>query len=433
MYIIDTKTPITTKLIGDIIGNFRTTKLPTLNRWYKYYLGQHDILQKTVNVDWHKNNKITANFCSYVVDSYVGFIAGNNITYSSQDDITAITDVLAYNDTPTEDNQLLKNALIYGVGYELQYIDEEGHQRYTILDSKECIPIWYNTLGNDLAGVIRFYAEDNVSTNPNYFVELYLSDFIFVYKTDMSFTSFQLVDERAHYYGQVPINVFMLNENETNIFDGVMTLNDAYNTLLSSEVDDYESWCDTYMVLAGMEADEETIKSMTENRALILPEGGSAGFLEKDASAQKITEILENIEQKIHKISNVPDFSSDAFATSSGIAMKMKMLGFTNTAGTIEKTMRKVLQRRIELICTILNLSTGEVLWRDISINFNERMPENIDDIATKVNSFRGLVSDKTLLGQIPFVDDVDEEIEAMREQKENDAQLYNFDLNNEG
>ena len=60
-------------------------------------------------------------------------------------------------------------------------------------------------------------------------------------------------------------------------------------------------------------------------------------------------------------------------------------------------------------------------------------MPENIDDIATKVNSFRGLVSDKTLLGQIPFVDDVDEEIEAMREQKENDAQLYNFDLNNEG
>lgn len=323
--------------------------------------------------------------------------------------------------------------MIYGVAYELQYIDEDARQRYTVLDSKECIPIWYNTLSNDLAGVIRFYAEENVSQEPKYLVELYLPQVTLTYKTDMSCTSFQLVDEVDNFFGQVPINIFMLNEDETSVFDGVMTLNDAYNTLLSSEVDDYESWCDTYLTLSGMEADEDEIKSMTENRALIFPAGGHAEFLEKDASSQKITEILENIEQKIHKISNVPDFSSDAFATSSGIAMKMKMLGFTNAAGTIEKTMRKVLQRRIELICAILQISNGETLWRDISINFNERMPENVDDIAVKVNNFRGLVSDKTLLGQIPFIEDVDEELEAVREQKESEAQLYDFELNSRG
>lgn len=51
MYIIDEKTPIDTKLIGSIINNFKTSKLPNLKRWQNYYLGKHDILNKTVQVD----------------------------------------------------------------------------------------------------------------------------------------------------------------------------------------------------------------------------------------------------------------------------------------------------------------------------------------------------------------------------------------------
>jgi hypothetical protein len=43
------------------------------------------------------------------------------------------------------------------------------------------------------------------------------------------------------------------------------------------------------------------------------------------------------------------------------------------------------------------------------------------------VNSLKGTVSDATLLSQIPFVDDVNAELEALQSQKTANMALYNF------
>ena len=78
---------------------------------------------------------------------------------------------------------------------------------------------------------------------------------------------------------------------------------------------------------------------------------------------------LKDIDEQIHKISNSPDFSDDAFGTSSGIAMGYKLLGFENTAGAIAANMTKALQKRLELICAILKMVNGDAIWRDINKN----------------------------------------------------------------
>ena len=46
------------------------------------------------------------------------------------------------------------------------------------------------------------------------------------------------------------------------------------------------------------------------------------------------------------------------------------------------------------------------------------------------VNALKGTVSDATLLTQIPFVTDVDKELEAVKEQKESNMSLYDFGFN---
>lgn len=166
---------------------------------------------------------------------------------------------------------------------------------------------------------------------------------------------------------------------------------------------------------------------MKENRVLLIPDGGQASYLEKNPSNQLAMAMLDNIEQKIHKISACPDFSSEAFGTSSGIAMRMKLLGFENAAGNIEKRMVKVLQRRIELICSVLSLSVGEEIWRDVQIVFTRNLPVDASEIINEINGLRGLVSDKTLLSQVPFVQDVDSELDEVKAQKEANVQLYNF------
>lgn len=426
-FLIDRETPITTAFMGEVISAFKTQYLPKLNKYWNYYMGNQDILRKVVSKDWKPNNRIVANYPAYIVSSYNGYLTGVDITYTSDEDIEEIQNILNYNDVAQEDTAMLKNALIFGKSFELAYIDGEGKQRFRELDPRECIDIYYNDLEQELAAVIRWYASDNISLAPSYYVELYTQAATFVYKSDNSLASFQLVEERPNFYKQVPITVFKLNDEEISIFDRIIGLQDAYNTLLSSSVDDFEAFCDAYLVLEGFDTDEETVKLMKENRVMVIPQGGSASYLNKDIKTTQIENLLDRIDEKIHIISSCPNFADDAFGTSSGIALRYKLLGFENAAGTIEKRMTMALQRRIELICSILSITGGEDMWRDIQIIFTRNIPVNATEIVQEVNSLRGLVSDKTLIAQIPFVTDVDAELEQVQEQKEANLSLYSF------
>lgn len=426
MFLIDKETQISTQFLGEVVNAFKVQQLPKLNKYYNYYIGNQEILRKTVSQDWKPNNRIVANFPKYIVESYAGYLTGIDITYTSDDDIEELQNILNYNDVATEDNELLKNALIYGVAYELNWIDAEGKQRFSVLDSRNCIPLYFNDVENELAAVIRFYAVDNISQRPDYVVELYTGTTTIIYKSDNSLSSFRLVEDKPNYFNQVPISVFQLNEEGISIFEPIIGLQDAYNTLLSSEVDDWEAFCNSYLALIGFDTDEETIKTMKENRVLVIPDGGEAKYIEKNPSNQQIESMLNNIEAKIHKISACPDFTDTAFGTSSGIALKYKLLGFENAASSIEKRMTKVLQRRIELLCSIINL-VGEDMWRDIQIIFTRNIPVDYSEVVAEINTLRGLVSDKTLISQLAFIQDVDAEMNAIREQKEANAQLYNY------
>lgn len=51
----------------------------------------------------------------------------------------------------------------------------------------------------------------------------------------------------------------------------------------------------------------------------------------------------------------------------------------------------------------------------------------DMQTVINTVNGLQGIVSDKTLLSQIPFVDDAETEAEAVKEQKQNNVALYNF------
>ena len=374
-------------------------------------------------------NRIVTNYCYNVVSNYQGYLTGQDITYTSTEDISAIQDILNYNDVSATDNELLRNALIFGRAFEINYIDEDKKQRFKVLDSRECIPIYDNTLNQELLYVIRYYLVDNTDTTKGYNVELYDKNCVKYYNSNSAYSSLSFVEEKPHYFNQVPITIFSLNQEEVSIFDRVMTLQDAYNNLLSSEVDDFQAFCDAYLVLKGCTADDEDIKSMKENRVLILDNEASADYLVKNISDTQIENMLQNINDTIHKIAASPDFSQESFGTSSGIALRYRLLGFENAAGSIVKNMTKALQKRIELICEILNLTGegNEALWRDIEITFTRNIPADVMEQATMVNTLRGLVSDKTLLAQIPFVTDVEQEAELLQEQSQRNMSLYSF------
>ena len=176
-----------------------------------------------------------------------------------------------------------------------------------------------------------------------------------------------------------------------------------------------------------MDVDADELKMMRENRVLVIPSGGEAKYLTKDINTTQVQALLQNANDNIHKIANCPDFSQESFGTSSGIALRHRLLGFQNVAGTIEKRMTRALQRRIELICSILSITNGEEIWKNIEIRFTKNLPVDLNETVNVVNSLRGLVSDKTLLSQLPFISNVELEMEQLEEQKKQNVSLYSF------
>ena len=377
-------------------------------------------------------NRVMTNYCYNIVQNYKGYLTGIDIAYTSDQELDMVFDVLNYNDCHTVDSQLLQDALIYGVAYEISYIDEEGKQRFKTLNPMTCFPIYDNTLNQDLKYAVRLYMDDLIEKD-SYIVEVYSDKWVRTYKSTMGFKSFNLIKEEPHYFGMVPITVFQLNENRKSIFDQIITLQDAYNELLSAEVDDFQSFADSYLVLKGMMGtDPEDLADMKRNRALLLDSDADASYLTKNISDTQIENMLNNINDAIHKIANSPDFNSDKFMAQTGIAMRFKLVQFENASSAIEAEMRKALQRRIELICAIANLKGSESVWRDIKITFTRNLPTNLTETAQVVNSLRGLVSDQTLLSLLPFVEDSQAELDRLNQQKQMNMDMYSFTPGNE-
>ena len=377
-------------------------------------------------------NKVVVNYCYNIVQNYRGYLTGIDIAYSSDKDIDQVFEVLNYNDVKQEDSNYLQDALVYGCAYEIAYIDEWGKHRFKTLDPKNVIPIYDDTLDQDLVYCIRFWS-NKIADKDFYIVEVYSKSEIKTYKSDMGFQTFELIKEEPHYFGMVPITVFELNNDRVSIFDQVMTLQDAYNKLLSAEVDDFESFADAYLVLKGvMGTNEEDLADMKRRRAIQIDSDADVSYLTKDISDTQIQNMLNNINDNIHKIANSPDFNSDKFMAQTGIAMRFKLVQFENASSAIEAEMRKALQRRIELICAIGNIKGDNLSFDDVKITFTRNLPTNLTETAQVVNSLRGLVSDQTLLSLLPFIDDSQAELDRLNQQKQMNMDMYSFTPGNE-
>ena len=430
MYQIDRNEELTIERLGQILMDFQTNKLPELQRYYDYYNGKQKITQKIASDTGKPCNIVVVNYCYNIVQNYLGYLTGIEIGYDNDGRFDEIIDVLKYNDVKAEDSELLRNALIFGRAAEVNYIDEEGKQRFRTFDPREIVPIYDNTLNNDLLYVVRFYHESLVGELlAQYMVEVYDENKVTTYRSAPGFASFEFLKEEPHYFGQCPVTIFSLNKEEVSIFDKVMTLQDAYNELLSGEVDDFEAFADAYLVLKGITADESDLVSMKQHRVLMMDADADAQYLTKNISDTQIQSMLQNVNDQIHKISASPDFNDDKFMAQSGIAMRYKLVGFENRASAIESNMKKALQRRLELISAILGLigSTEEALWREAQITFTRNLPADLTQTVQIVNQLRGIVSQETLLTLLPFVQNVDEEMERVKAEKEESMELYSF------
>ena len=432
MFYLDRNKELTPALLYKMLDHFQNNVKPKLKKYKNYYDGIQAILSKSYSDPSKPCNKTVINYCKNITDSYCGYLATpGHIAYTSQNDIEEIMDVLRYNDYQSEDSDLLKDALTYGVANELMYIDDEGKTRFKLIDPTLSFGIFDGSLTADLLYFVRMYkVEDWETEDETWAVDLYTDSVVKHYTMNGHLSTPVFVNEEAHYFGQCPANIFVMPD-EKSIFDCILSEQDSINELLSAEIDDYAAFCDAYLVLEDCELKDEDVAKMKTNRVLQLPTGAKAYWLTKASNDAQVENILKRLHDSIYRTAQCPDFSSESFigGVSSGIAIQYRLTGMETRAGKIEAEMKKALQRRVEILCGMAALKLGEEVFRDIEITFTRNIPADDQAIINMVNSLQGIVSNETLLAQVPFITDVEAELEKVNEQKQSNAAMYGLPL----
>ena len=166
------------------------------------------------------------------------------------------------------------------------------------------------------------------------------------------------------------------------------------------------------------------MKRLKKKKLMELPDGSKAEYLTRTFDENGVEILKKALEQDIHKYSHIPCMSDESFGGNvSGVAMEFKLIGMENITKVKSRYYRKGLRKRLKILCGWLSLKNNvSIDPNKIRIDFTRGLPKNNLEISQIVSNLWGKVSPKTLLAQVPFVDDPDSEIKAVDE--ENQKQL---------
>lgn len=408
------------------------------NKANDYYEGEQDILFRKQEDLLKPNNKLVHSYASTIVDRYAGYFMGEGVSYKENTggDLERLNLISIYNDEKQHNMEVAKSMGIYGLSYELMWIDEQGEFRFKEVEPQDMIVVVDNTLNeNIMYGIHIVFNKDLFGNEDTYSVFVYDKTFVVEYTVNNQMSQISFVREYPHNLSDVPVAVYKNNEELMGDFDRVKPLIDAYDKLDSDRLNDIETISDTYLALYGIGAigeeyfgdettpsQEEAIQDMRRNKVLIFNDKDSkAEFLTKTPNGADAETLALRLVSEIHKQSGVPeDFEKAISGATSGQALKMLMFPMENRTAVKEAGFRKGLYRRLELINGFLSLFNISA-WNAITPVFKRNIPtadmNSVDDLVKLVQA--GIISAETAMSEVPFVEDVVKELEKIKVEKE--------------
>lgn len=397
----------------------------------KYYEGQHKILE-----DKDRENKLVCNHAKDISDTASAYFIGNPVAYKSKKDISVLTDALeaAGADEADGDNGL--DLSIYGRAYEYIYTkQDETELTIKNMQPENTFLVYDDTIEqNELFGVY-YYAriDDTDRTNITYIATVLTRNYKYVLNIqDIDGPQGLIETPEPHYKGEVPIIEYLNNKLAIGDYELQIPLIDAYNALMSDRITDKEQFIDSILAIYGTllsdEDDEEkgdgkgsqeAMKKLKKEKLLEMPDASKAEYLTRTFDESGVEILKKAIEQDIHKFSHIPCMTDESFGGNvSGVAMEFKLLGMENITKIKTRYYKKGLRKRLRIFANFLRNKGIEVNTTAITPTLTRALPKNLLEISQIVANLWGKVSKKTLLSQIPFVDDVDAELEAVEEQE---------------
>ena len=348
-----------------------------------------------------------------------------------------------YNDEADNNTTLAKMASIYGYAYEIMYIDKYAKPRFKAIDPAELIVCYDNTLEENIILAIRYYdeevGEDEVITR----LEIYTKPIQNeqgqvvgngkIIKGILKDDAVTLQEELDCYFDDIPVNVYINNDELYGDFERVLNLIDAYDQTQSDTANDFELFTNCMLVVNGELIDDEQAQNLSDiNVIQFLNSDSDAKYLIKNIQDTALENYKNRLNEDIHRFSFVPNMADENFSNNaSGVAMKFKLMGLENLISVKEAKFKKGLMKRIELLCAYTKMkNNSDYSYLAIEPIFTRNTPANELEISQMMQNLTGILSEETVIGLYPKVNDVQAEIER----KDNEAsKMYEDNYSNLG
>ena len=197
-----------------------------------------------------------------------------------------------------------------------------------------------------------------------------------------------------------------------------------YNEAVSEKANDVAYFADAYMKVLGAKLDDKTLEQIRDNRIINFPGTLESGqlevdFLQKPDGDTSQEHLLDRLEKLIFQISMVANISDENFGSSSGIALKYKLQAMSNLALTKQRKFTSGMNRRYKLIFSNPVSGMNPDDWVKLNYTFTQNMPANLLEESQIAGNLAGIVSQQTQLSVLSCVDNVQQEIEQIKQDEE--------------
>ena len=189
--------------------------------------------------------------------------------------------------------------------------------------------------------------------------------------------------------------------------------------LLSGALDDMQSVANAFLALYGMQGTtQDDVDRANRTHVLALSEGGRAEFVVKNLNHEPLGQLEVNLRRSILQLTMTPDLGNEHFTlNSSGVALQYKLWGIEQVRLAKERSFLDGLHRLLTALSGGFALLGTPVALEQGQVTFYKNLPQDHTALASTLLSLSPLLSKRTILEQLPWVKDAEEELRRKAEE----------------
>lgn len=415
----------------------------------RYYRNQSDVLYgpKKEDEEGHPlrnaDNRIPRNFHGLIVNQKAAYAFTTPPTFDIGSSKANAEILKALGDEYRKEcMELCVNAANTGVAWVHYWTNELNEFEWAVIDSKQIVPIWNKSAKQKLIGALRVYTQIDETDGKNYTIYEYWnkeecqvyrrlqSDLNYDNLTDYAIfenpTTGELVSEYSHGMEEIPFIPFFNNNIKSSDLDNIKPLIDVYDKVFSGFINDLEDVQELIFVLSGYGGTDLNgfLQDLKKYKVIKMDaeEGAGVSTLNIEIPIEARNSVLDATRKAIFEQGQGFDPRPENFGNQSGEALKFMYSLLEMKTGLMETEFQLGFAKLVRAICNFKNIKCDNIVqtWTRTCI-------KNEQEQAAICKDSVGIISQKTILKNHPFVEDAEAELKQIK--KENEEKTQNADI----